>query len=95
MNEKKFFVPGMILSAVAVILAWFALPVESLAASIVSLILNLKRKDTRHVKIGVVLAIIAILMDVVLLAYGLWLGFSQSRWVSYWLFRLLFGAEPM
>ncbi|MBQ8905054.1 MAG: hypothetical protein IJY85_01650 [Ruminococcus sp.] len=95
MNEKKFFVPGVLLSAAAVILAWFALPVESLVAAIVSLALNLKQKETRHVKIGVALAIIAILMAAVMLIYALWLGISQSGWVSYWLFRLIFVTEPM
>lgn len=62
MTEKKFYIPGIILPVLGIILHVFlGAAAIDITIVIVSLILNLRRKETHRVKIGIVLTIFLIL----------------------------------
>lgn len=94
MNEKKFFIPGIVISAAALLLSVLAYPAEAILAAVFSLVLCIRNRSTKRVTIGIVLSVIACAMAAALLAFYLWQGVTHTGWVNYWLFQLLFGAEP-
>ncbi|MBQ7004736.1 MAG: hypothetical protein IJN57_12345 [Oscillospiraceae bacterium] len=90
MTEKKFFLPGIILGVAAWLIGFFCFPVESLAIAIVSLVLNLRKKSTHRIKIGMILTILAIVESIAFLAFTLYLDAQGFVSTDYWLNQLLF-----
>ncbi len=90
MTEKKFYIPGIILSLISWIIGFFCFPVESIAVSVVSLVLNLRKKNTHRIKIGIILTILALVESIAFLAFTLYLDAQGFVSTDYWLNQLLF-----
>ncbi len=62
MTEKKFYMPGIILPVVGLLLhAFVGAAAIDLVIAAVSLILNLRKRETHRIKIGIVITILLIL----------------------------------
>ncbi len=94
MTEKKFYIPGIVLSVISFFVSFFCFPVESIVIGIVSLVLNLRKRKTHRVKIGMIVTILAIVESALFLAYTLYLNAQGFVATDYWLNILLFG-KPM
>lgn len=92
MNEKKFDVVSIIISAVAMLLSLFCFSVESIAAAVVSLVLSIRRKEKYRTGIAVVFSVIAIIGSIAFLAFMFYLSLKTGHSASdYWLIQLFFG----
>lgn len=94
MNEKKFDVVSIIISAAAMVLSFFCFSVESIAAAVVSLVLSRRRKEKYRTGIAVVFSVIAIIGSILFLAFLCYLsrksGYSAS---DYWFIQLFIGRN--
>ena len=90
MTEKKFHIPTIIISAVALIgLIFTGFIAEAYIIAIISIVLCIKNKDRSRTGIGLALGIITFLLGLVYL--GLYLYMYNKFGVSdmYWLFDIL------
>ncbi len=71
MKEKKFYLPGIIVPAVGILahLLFGAAAIE-LVAAIITLIMNLRKKKTHRIAIGIALAA-ALLVGTIISAYSM------------------------
>ena len=90
MNDKKFLIPGIVVSAIALALSIFGFSVEALVLSIVSLIINLRKRQEFRIKIPVVLIAAGVFPAVTEIIFMIWVGTSGSGSTGYWLFDLIF-----
>lgn len=58
---RKFYLPGMILGTVSVLLSFFCLPVMGILTGVVGLAINIKKRKEYRAKIGIVLSIIGLI----------------------------------
>lgn len=91
MEDKKFYGVGIGFGIVAFVLATFE-PVIGFFVGILSLWINMKKRNQYRVKIGVVLSVVGMLFDILFIASIIWMGLqNQNASTDYWLFQLLFG----
>lgn len=92
MKEKKFYIPSIVISAVAMVMFIFALPVESIAAGIVSLIISMRKRENYRIRAAVAIAIGAIVLSAAFLILIVVFSTKQGAASSnYWLLQLIFG----
>lgn len=90
MTEKKFYILGIILSVISWLVSFFCFPVESIVIGIVSLVLNLRKRSTHRVKIGMIVTILAIVESALFLGFSIYLQAQGYAATDYWLNILLF-----
>lgn len=90
MDRRTFYITGIILGVVTFLLNFFALPVECIGVGIISLILNLKKRKSHRILIGMILTILGVIGSIVWLAFMIHIGITGQGEFSYWLFQLLF-----
>ena len=90
MNDKKFYKPGIILSAAAVLLSFFCFSAESVIVGIIALIISLRKRDEYRIKIPVVLSVIAIVSSLAEIIGMIYMYLSMGATTDYWLFSLIF-----
>lgn len=94
MNEKKFSIPIIVMSVIALAASFFCFCVEGGVLGIATIIVSMKKRDKYLVKIPIALAVIAVAFAIGMLM----LFISQSRKgmpaTSYWFLQLLFGKMP-
>lgn len=78
MEEKKFYLPGILLAAAALLISflWEGILVV-LAVTIAALVVNLRKRRTHRVKIGIALTILAgvmVLSTVGIMAHQLYMN---------------------
>lgn len=91
MTERKFNIPLIIMSAVALGLWFFGLPGESIVLAVITIIASVKLRSRYLIKIPIALSILAILISTAFLTFMI---VHESRGISstdYWLMRLIFG----
>ena len=64
MTEKKFHIPSIIIASAAVILELFSFILEGALVAIVALVLCTLKRKTHRIKIGVALAIFALIFGI-------------------------------
>lgn len=65
---RKFYIPGIVLGAVSVLLSFFCLPAAGVITGVVSLTLNVIKRREYRTAIGIVLAVLGLLS-----AIGWWI----------------------
>lgn len=90
MNDKKFYKPGIILSAAAVLLSFFCFSAESVIVGIIALVISLRKRDEYRIKIPVVLSVIAIVSSLAEIIGMIYMYLSMGATTDYWLFSLIF-----
>lgn len=90
MNEKKFYLPALIVSILAAGLSFFLFSVEGIVAGIIGLVLSIIKRKTHLTKLSTVLSILAILGGLTMIAFWSYFFLRGGNPTEYWLFRLLF-----
>lgn len=91
MEEKKFYGLGVGLGVLTFIITVFE-PVVGILMGILSLYINLKKREQYRIKIGVAFTIVGMLLALLAVAWIIWLGVAVPNGdTDYWLYRLLFG----
>ncbi len=93
MKEKKFYLPGIIVPAVGILAHLFlGAAVIELIFAIVTLVMNLRKKKTHRIAIGIALAI-ALLVGMIITAYSMvvYHGVDPSQTTKDLIFSILFG----
>lgn len=90
MDDRKFYVPGMIVGAITLLMGFFMIPVEGMVMGGVGLFLNLKNRKQYRTKIGMIFTVLGILEAVSFLGVMIYMGFTKQGAFDYWLFRFLF-----
>lgn len=91
MNEKKFYLPGIIVPAVAIAVnSFIGAGVINLAAAVITFIINLKKRDTHRIAIGITLAI-ALVLGMAIMAYSMFVFQDPSQSNKDLLMSILFG----
>ncbi|MBQ2824194.1 MAG: hypothetical protein IJF18_06430 [Oscillospiraceae bacterium] len=90
MNDKKFYKPGIIFSAAAVLLSFFCFSAESVIVGIIALVISLRKRDEYRIKIPVVLSVIAIVSSLAEIIGMIYMYLSMGATTDYWLFSLIF-----
>lgn len=92
MNEKRFDVLSIIISAAAMALSFFCFSVEAIAAAVIALIIACCRKDRYRTRIAVVFSILAIAGSVLFFVFLCYLSHKSGYAASdYWMIQLIFG----
>lgn len=82
MTEKKFHIPSMLVSVLALVLGLTGLWIEGIIVAIIAIVFSLKKKETHLIKINIVTSVIAILSAIVMFALVLFIstnyGFDPS-----------------
>lgn len=82
MTEKKFHIPSMLVSVLALVLGLTGLSIEGIIVAIIAIVFSLKKKETHLIKINIVTSVIAILSAIVTFALVLFIstnyGFDPS-----------------
>lgn len=92
MNEKKFDIVAITVSAVAALLSFFAFTVESIVVAVIAIVLSYRRKSKYRTKIAVVLSILAIVFALAFFAVQCYISIKSGMPASnYWLVKLIFG----
>ncbi len=82
MTEKKFHIPSMLVSILALVLGLTGLSIEGIIVAVIAIVFSLKKKETHLIKINIVTSVIAILSAIVMLALILFIstnyGFDPS-----------------
>ncbi len=89
MIEKKFYIPGLVLGILTFLVGFVTLPVEALVVSIPSLILNIRKRDTHRIKLGIFFTILGMLMGILELVYIIRMLHDPIVSTDYWLYVLL------
>jgi len=93
MTEKKFHIPSIIIASVAVILELLSFIFEGALVAIVALVLCVLKRKTHRIKIGVALAIFALIFGIgaffafMLIASQIGPGLFET---GYWFIDLIF-----
>ncbi len=83
MTEKKFHIPSMLVSILALILGLTGLSIESIIVAIIAIVFSLKKKETHLIKINIVTSVIAILSAIVMFALILFISINYGFDPSY------------
>lgn len=90
--ERKFNIPAVTVSAIAVLLGFFCFSVEAVAAGILGIYLTLRKKDTHLIKLPLFLSILAIIGSIIFIIIVIIDCVKHNSTNSYWLYSLLFGS---
>ena len=94
MTEKKFHIPSMLVSILALILGLTGLSIESIIVAIIAIVFSLKKKETHLIKINIVTSVIAILSAIVMFALILFISTNYGLDPSFFhkgILDLIFG----
>ena len=94
MTEKKFHIPSMLVSILALVLGLTGFPIEGIIVAVIAIVFSLKKKETHLIKINIVTSVIAILSAIVMFALILFLSINYGFESSYFhkgILDLIFG----
>ena len=83
MTEKKFHIPSMLVSILALFLGITGLSIEGIIVAIIAIVFSLKKKETHLIKINIVTSVIAILSAIVMFALILFISINYGFDPSY------------
>ncbi len=83
MTEKKFHIPSMLVSILALVLGLTGLSIEGIIVAIIAIVFSLKKKETHLIKINIVTSVIAILSAIVMFALILFISINYGFDPSY------------
>lgn len=90
--ERKFNIPAVAVSVIALLLSFFGFSVEAIAAGALGLFMTLKKKDTHLIKLPIFLSILAITGSIIFIIINIIICVKYNSTNSYWLYSLLFGS---
>lgn len=91
MEEKKFYGLGVGLGVLTFIITALE-PVVGLLVGILSLYINVKKREQYRIKIGVAFTLVGMFFALLSVVWIIWLGVAvPNASTDYWLYRLLFG----
>ncbi len=91
MTERKFNIPLIIISILALALGLFGFSAESILLGVITIIFSVKMREKYLIKIPIAISIIAILGSGLFLSFLIWQEVKGIGSTNYWLMRLIFG----
>lgn len=93
MNEKKFSIPIIVMSVIALAASFFCFCVEGGVLGIATIIVSMKKRDKYFVKIPIVLSVIAVAFGIFMLMIFISHSLKGISTTNYWFIQLLFGKK--
>ncbi len=93
MNEKKFSIPLIIMSVIALAASFFCFCVEGSVLGLVTMIVSTKKREKYFVKIPIALSVIAVVFGLFMLMIFISHSVKGISTTNYWFIQLLFGKK--
>ncbi len=93
MNEKKFSIPLIIMSVIALAASFFCFCVEGSVLGLVTMIVSTKKREKYFVKIPIALSVIAVVFGLLMLMIFISHSVKGISTTNYWFIQLLFGKK--
>lgn len=78
MTEKKFHIPSMLVSILALVLGITGFSFASIITATIAIIFSLKKKETHLIKINIVTSVIAILSSMVIFCLFIFISMTYG-----------------
>lgn len=89
MDIKKTYRPGLLFAVLCFITGLFSAFAECFILAVISMVLNLKKKDQYRTKLSTVLTVLGIILGIIDLIIFIGICKDPNSSASYWLYKLI------